>query len=202
MVRVSDDRALWLERFVLPHEAALRTLLARWRLPGDLDADDVIQEAYSRFAAMEVVDQIRNPRAYLFSVARTIVLMHLRHARVVSIRAVEDTDSQTIASDEPSPETQTSDREQLHILAIAVAGLPERGRRAFLLRTIDELSHREIGQRLGMSANAVQKSLAKSLLHLMATLGRGGNAGAEASKEHQQRETQKLHDRTRVERED
>nr|WP_083434604.1 sigma-70 family RNA polymerase sigma factor [Sphingomonas sp. Y57] len=182
MAGVSDDRALWIARHILPHEASLRAHLARWRLPQDLDADDVVQEAYSRFAAMETVDQLRNPRAYLFSVARTIVLMHVRHARVIPIRSVIDEDTSDFAADEPSPETQVSDREQLHLLAMAIAELPEPGRAAFLMRVMGELPHREIGERLGMSDNAVQKSVAKSLSRLMAILGRGGNGAVEASR--------------------
>jgi RNA polymerase sigma-70 factor (ECF subfamily) len=202
MTGISDDRALWIARHILPHEPALRAHLARWRLPEDLDADDVVQEAYSRFAAMDSVEQLRTPRAYLFTVARTIVLMHVRHARVISIRAVDDVDAFAVAADDPSPEAQVSDREQLHLLARAVAELPEPGRRAFLMRVIDELSHREIGAQLGMSDNAVQKSVAKSLVRLMAVLGRGGNDPAAASKDRQQQRVQERNDGTRDERGD
>ncbi len=180
-VGLTDERALWLARNILPHEASLRTHLATWRFPHDLDADDVIQEAYSRFAAMASVDQLHNPRAYLFSVARSIVLMHLRHSRVISIRAMEEKDAFTLAIDEPSPYVQCSDREQLHLLAIAVSRLPEPGRSAFLMRVIDELPHRVIGERLAMSDNAVQKSIARSLRHLMTVIGRGGNDHPDAS---------------------
>lgn len=169
----------------MPHEPALRAHLARWRLTGDLDIDDVVQEAYSRFAAIESIEQIRNPRAYLFSVARTIVLMHMRHARVISIRAIEDADALAVAADEPSPETQASDREQLHLLALAVSQLPEPGRRAFLMRVIDELPYQEIGARLGLSDNAVQKLVAKGLAQLVTRLGRGGSEGAGASMDKQ-----------------
>jgi len=204
MAGVSDDRALWIARHILPHEPALRAQLGRWRLPGDLDADDVVQEAYSRFASMESVADVRNPRAYLFSIARTIVLMHLRHARVISIRAMDDNDALTLAISEPSPEVQTSDREQLHLLAMAVAELPEPGRSAFLMRVIDELPHRAIGERLGISDNAVQKSVTKSLVKLMAILGRGGKDNPGASRE-RQRKTKERKERdagTRDERRD
>ena len=177
----SNERALWLARNILPYEPALRLQLGRWRLPGDLDRDDVIQEAYSRLAAMDSVDHIHNPRAYLFSMARTIMLMHLRHRRVIPIRSVDDMDAQTIAGNDPSPETVVSDREQLHLLAMSISELPEPRRRAFLMRTVEGLSHAEIGNRLGMSDNAVQKAVAKSLLQLMGALGRGGKPDVEAS---------------------
>lgn len=181
MLTLSDERALWIGRHILPHEFALRAQLARWGLPHDLDADDVIQECYAKLSMLESVEAIRHPRNYLYSVARTILLMHVRRARVVSIRAVNDIDAYALPADEPPLEEQISDREQLHILALAVAQLPEPGRTAFLMRMMEELSHKEIGARLGMSHNAVQKSIAKSLTVLMTKMGRGGNTVRRAS---------------------
>jgi RNA polymerase sigma factor (sigma-70 family) len=181
MKPVSNERALWLARHILPHEPALRLQIGRWRLPDGLEADDVIQEAYARLAAMESVAEIRGPKNYLYQIARSIMLTHIRHAQVVSIRSVDDLAQVGAVADEPGPETQVSDREQLHLLALAVAELPEPNRKAFLLRTIEELSHREIGQRLGLSDNAVQKSIAKSVTLLMRRLGRGGTVDDEAS---------------------
>lgn len=190
---VSNERAAWIGRHIVPHEFALRAQLARWRLPHDLDADDVIQEAYAKFATLDSVDDIRHPRNYLYSVARTILLMHLRRARVVSIRSVDDVDAYAMPADDPSPEEQVSDREQLHLLALAVSELPDPGRTAFLMRMMDELSHKEIGARLGMSNNAVQKSIAKTLTLLMTKMGRGGNAVARASRHHRQQQEHDQH---------
>jgi RNA polymerase sigma factor (sigma-70 family) len=199
---ISEERALWLARHVLPHEPALRAQLGRWRLPGDLEPDDIVQEAYARFAGMASVAEILNPRAYLFGIARTLLLMHIRRAKVISIRSADDGELASIAGDDPTPEAQASDREQLHLLALAVAEMPEPGRRAFLLRTVDELSYREIGDRLGLSDNAVQKSVTKSLLRLMARFGRGGKVAVEASNPQPTEEVQQVNGPTRDERRD
>lgn len=180
MTRVSDDRAIWLARNVLPHEPGLRAWLRRWRVQ-DLLIDDVVQEAYAVLAARPVVDDIRNPRTYFFQAARSIVLMHLRRSRVVSIRAVEDIERVGGAADEPSPERQVSDREELQQLAQAIAALPAMGREALTLRLIDGLSQREVGERMGISENAAQKHIAKSIHLLMEMFGRGGNAETGAS---------------------
>ncbi len=193
MASVSNERALWIGRHIVPNEFALRAQLGRWRLPPDLDADDVIQETYAKLAILPSIEDIRDPRTYLYSVARSILLMHVRRARVVSIRAVDDVDAFALPADEPSPEEQVSDRQQLHLLALAVAELPDPGRKAFLMRTIDELSHKEIGARLGMSANAVQKSIAKTLTLLMAKIGRGGNGDRHASRTEAQRQETEHH---------
>ncbi len=192
-MRVSDDRAVWLARHVLPHEAALRAWLMRWRIE-DLLADDVVQEAYAVLASRASVDDIRNPRSYFFQTARSIILMHLRRSRVVSIRAVEDIDRIGAAADEPTPEQLVSDREELHQLATAIAQLPEMGRQALTLRVIDGLSQREVGERMGISENAAQKHIAKSIHALMTIFGRGGNPDARASRD-PQRKTRTRHAR-------
>jgi RNA polymerase sigma-70 factor (ECF subfamily) len=189
MTRVTDDRAIWLARNVLPHEPALRAWLMRWRVD-DLLVDDVVQEAYAVLASRPSVEDIQRPRNYLFQTARSIILMHLRRSRVVSIRAVEDIERVGAAAEEPNPEQQVSDREELHRLATAIANLPEMGRQALTLRVIDGLSQREVGERMGISENAAQNHIAKSIYLLMNVFGRGGNAGAGASRGASKKQTE------------
>jgi RNA polymerase sigma-70 factor (ECF subfamily) len=128
--------------------------------------------------------------------------MHIRRSRVVSIRTVDDLETFDMPADEPSPEEQASDREQLHLLAMAIADLPDPGRKAFILRTTEELSHREIGERLGMSGNAVQKSLSKTIQMLGDLLGRGVNAKPRASNRPTQSRESYSNDQARDERRD
>lgn len=187
-LRLSRERAAWLSRHILPHEPALYRTLARWRLPEGLEAEDVVQEAYCKLAAMDNFAAIQNPRAYLFSTARSIVLMYLRRSQVVSIKAVEDFEQLVVAADDPSPEDIASDREQLYILGQSVDRLPSEQRQPFLLRVMEELSHRDIAKRLGISENAVQKRIAKSLVALMIVLDRGGNDERRASSKDNEKE--------------
>lgn len=180
MSGISQDRAIWLSRNVLPHEPALRHWLSRWKIV-TLDLDDIVQETYAILASRASVAEIRNPRAYVFQTARSVVLMHVRHAKVVSIRSVEDLERLDPIADDPSPEQQISDREQLHRLAEALGQLPEQGRWAVYLRFVDGLSQREIGDRLGISENAAQKQVVKSVEKLSKILGRGGKDVVQAS---------------------
>ena len=176
-----DARALWLSRNILPHEYSIRRIIGKWRLPGGLEAEDIIQESYARIARLAAVDQIASPKAYFLQIARSILLMHVRRARLVSIEVIADLEQLQAADEAPSPETRVSDREQLRLLAEAVAKMGEPNRSVFVLRMIQELSHKEIGQRLGLSENAVQKMLARSLHSLALEIGRGGNSDARAS---------------------
>ena len=193
----SNGRAVWLSRYILPHESALRAHLCRWPMPADLDVDDVVQEAYAKLATLDEVESIRNPKAYFFQIARSIILMHVRRSRVVSIQAVEQIERLAVASDEPGPDVQVSDRQQLHLLAAMIAKLPKASQAAMTLRLVHELSHFEIGARLGKSPNAVQKCLAKSLSTFVRELGRGGTGSPEASRDDAAREYQPRNVETR-----
>lgn len=175
------DRTLWISRHILPQEQALRRYLSRQKLPPFLDADDIVQDVYSRIAEMPSVTAIRDARSFMLGVGRNVVREYLRRARIVSIQSTEDMANFDARSDEPSPEEQVSDREQLHLLALAIGELPEPSRSAFRLRVIEELPHKAIGEQLGITENAVQKCYAKSLLKLLNLLGRGGNTRSHAT---------------------
>lgn len=180
MSEVSDDRAVWLARQVLPHEPALRGWLRQKRnLP--FDVDDLVQESYAVLAGLASVDHVQNPRAYFFQVAHSLVLRELRRARVVSIRAVDDLDAFGATMDEPSPERQTADREELQHLADAIARLPRQCGEAFRLRKVEGYSQREIAARMGVAESTVEKHVAKAVKLLMEAFGRGGKPAARAS---------------------
>ena len=120
MGQYSDERAIWLGRHVLPHEPALRAWLRRRRLEG-LEIDDVIQETYTRLIAAESVAHILDAKSYAFQIAGSVVIDHLRRMKVVSIASVPDLDYLELPSEEPSPERQVIDREELHRLAQMIA---------------------------------------------------------------------------------
>lgn len=172
MRQLEDERTLWISRNILPHEIALRQIIRKWRLPFSLDTDDIIQESYAKIAGLRSVSDIISPRSYLFQVARSIFLMHIRRAKLVPIEYAADLEYTLSTGNDLSPEMEASDREQLRHLAHAVAQLPEPGRTAFVMRFINELSHQRIGLRLGLSENAVQKMLAKTLNRLAHQIGR------------------------------
>jgi len=181
VMRVSDERALWLSRAVLPHEAALRAWLKRKRVI-DLDIDDIVQEAYAKLAALESVAAVRDPRTYVFQVAYSIVVSHVRRSRIVSIRAMDDVEELATVLPQASPERQLEDRDELNRLAAAIAALPPKCRETLLLRRLEGLSQRETAKRLGVSEKAVEKNMARSIRTLMDIFGRGGKSVPNASR--------------------
>ena len=181
MTQVSDERALWLARNALPHELALRRWLAGKRLRG-IDLDDIVQETYAILASLEGVENIRNARAYMFQTAYSVILAQVRRAQIISISTIDDIGQLAEEDGTPSPERVVSDRQELQLLADAIASLPPRSREVFVLRKIHGLQQRDVAQRLGVSEGTVEKQLQRAVKILTSLFGRGGNSPRQASK--------------------
>ena len=177
---VSNGRAAWLARNVLPHEPSLRAWLSRRRV-FDLEIDDIVQETYAKLAALPAVGMIREPRSYMFQTANSVVLTHLRRSRIVSISAAADLNHFGIATPEPGPDQRLEYRDELQELVSALALLPKPCRDAFTLRRVSCLSQKETAKHLGISEKTVEKYMAKSVRLLMDTFGRGGKSDSAAS---------------------
>lgn len=188
----STERALWLARCVLPHEPALRAWLQRKSVSG-LEVDDIVQETYARLSTLESVSGIRDPKTYFFQTAHSIIVSHVRRSRIVPILAVGHLEAFEMASDQPGPETQVADHQELQRLAEAMAKLPGKIRDVFVLRRVHDLTQRQVAERLGLSENTVEKHMSKGFSLIASLFDRGGNASPQASTEKQQ-DRQQSHD--------
>jgi RNA polymerase sigma factor (sigma-70 family) len=71
----------------------------------------------------------------------------------------------THASETPGPEQIVMAQQQLQVLQTALDELPEDCRTAFLLHSMDGLTHPEIAARLGISRTKVWRHLVKAVAH-------------------------------------
>ncbi len=131
----------------------------RRRLNNDADAEDVSSETFVQVVAHPDPASIREPRAFLTTVAQR-VLFHLWRRRDLeqAYLAWLSAQPETLA---PSPEERALLLESLNQLAQALDGLPDKARRAFLYSQLDGLSYREIAERLGVSASSVRLYMAQ-----------------------------------------
>lgn len=171
----------WIGREVLPHEGDLRRWLRR-SMVAAADVDDIVQESYCKLAALDDVGHIANPRAYLFQVARSIVLNQLRRARIVRIDTVTEIDSLDIVLDEPSPERVAGGRRDLARALRLIAELPDRCRRVVEMRKIEELPQKEIARRLGVTETVVENDVMKGLRHVLRATAQGEIAAERAAR--------------------
>ena len=194
---VPDDagREHWFAVNILPHEVSLRRWLTRLRVQ-DPDALDIIQESYALLLERERLDDILNPRAYLFQVAHSLMLRNIRRARIVPILAMEELGSVELADKAATPERNAMGRDDLRHLADLIAGMPEQARQAFVLRRIHALPQREIARRMGISENTVEKHIARGIRWLGERLADGGNGVSDVSKG-SGRDTRRVYGRSR-----
>lgn len=169
----------WVGREILPHEADVRAWLRRTLDPDDLE--DVIQETYCQIAGLKDVGHIRSGRAYFFTAARSIVLMRLRRARIVSIESVTEIESMDIVGEEPSPERIAAGRRELDRVRRLIEGLPDRCRRIFELRKIEGVSQREVAERLGVAEHIVENDVTKGLKLILQAIADGERIAEQAT---------------------
>jgi RNA polymerase sigma factor (sigma-70 family) len=151
----------WFVQEVLPYEKALARYLSRaW--PNRSEVDDLLQEVYVRvYEAAEKAKPLA-VKPFLFATARHLITDRLRRGRVVSIEAVGDSDSLNVFIDEITPERSLNARQELKLLARVFDDMSPRCREVVWLRRVDELTQKEVAERLGISHRTVETYLERA----------------------------------------
>lgn len=158
----------------LAHLSALKRFISRF-MSRPQDIEDVAQEAYLRaFDAENAGEDVRSPKAFLFRIAKNIALNELALKSRLLTDYIEDSTAQDVTDKDPSIEAQVMDQEKLAMFCRAVVSLPVQCRRAFLMRKVYGLSHKDIAEQLGISISTVEKHVASGLLRCSAYLREGG----------------------------
>ncbi|MEM9621437.1 MAG: sigma-70 family RNA polymerase sigma factor [Pseudomonadota bacterium] len=133
-------------------------------------AADLAQDTFLRLMrrAPAQAQSLREPRAYLSSMARGLLFNHWRR------QALEKAYLDTLAN-QPEPIVASPEEQQLIIdtlarLAAVVDGLSDRDRQVFLLARLDGLKYKEIADALGISVNVVQKAMGRAMLNCYSVL--------------------------------
>jgi RNA polymerase sigma factor (sigma-70 family) len=137
----------------------LRRVAHRW------DAQDLVQEVYLRMLRADLDDDssIRNPEAYLFTVAANLVKEHAvgRQRAPVSSEGMEDLIDRLATPCEAESQIDRDLRRQR--LGTLIARLSPKCRAVLVMHYRDELPYRDIGERLSISTNMVKKYIVKGL---------------------------------------
>ena len=153
----------WFKTVILPQEAALRGRLRRI-LPSTHELDDMVAEVMTRAYATENWENVTTGRAYLFTIARNLVIDTARRNKVVSFETIADLE---LLGGENNIEAQLHAREALRQVETIVESLPPQCRRVFILRRIHEKSMLEIAEEMSLSVSTVEKHLAKAIAIVM-----------------------------------
>ena len=158
------------ERVVLPHLDDAYTL-ARYLLRDEHDAQDVVQEASLR--ALRYFDGYSggDARAWLLAIVRNCSLTW-RKRRRVDERTVpfEDAEDALPTSEADSPDAAVVQASEQARVQQAIASLPDEFREVIVLREVQDLSYREIGDVVGVPIGTVMSRLARARKRLAVLL--------------------------------
>lgn len=128
-------------------------------------AADLAQDTFLRLLGRREIRMADEPRAYLATVARGLLVDHWR--RQALERAWLEALSAQPAPVAPSPEDKALALEALAQIDAMLDRLKPRVRDAFLLAQLEGLNYREIGERLGVGERMVKKYMAEAMLHCL-----------------------------------
>lgn len=125
-------------------------------------AEDLTQDVFMKvWDKREEINQ-ETVKSYLYTIANNMLLNKLRHSKVVMNFAEKNKDKHN----EQSPHYALEEKEFKAELEKTIGDMSEKQREVFLMNRIDELTYKEIAERLELSVKAVEKRMHGALGYL------------------------------------
>jgi len=141
------------------HVEALRRFISRF--VGKHDVEDVVQEAFLRAYNAESGKPIEQPKSYLFRIAKHVALNQLRQRSRKPTDYLEDFESPDVLVNEWTLEDEIMAQQKLGFHCAAVAALPPKCRKVYLLRKVYGMSYKDIAATLQISDSTVEAHISK-----------------------------------------
>ncbi len=155
------------EQLYQQHQHWLRLWLNR-RLNNHSEAADLAQDTFMRILLMPELsssnlesEPLREPRAYLATVARRVLLNHFRRASLE--RAWLDALALMPEAEAPSPEQQALIAGALNEVDAMLNGLSPIVREVFVLSQVEGLTYAEIAEQLDIGLRSVKRYMAQAM---------------------------------------
>jgi RNA polymerase sigma-70 factor (ECF subfamily) len=131
---------------------------------GDIDlAEDLVQEVFLKTWEKRDTIKMDTVQNLLYTIANHLAINHFKSAKARFEFKLKDQPHTT----HESPEYEFEKEEFALRLQEAIGGLPEKQRVVFLMNRIDELTYKEIAERLEISVRAVEKRMHEALEYLL-----------------------------------
>jgi RNA polymerase sigma factor (sigma-70 family) len=168
---MAEARKAFLER-LFAHRGALQAFFYR-RLRTKCDAADLVQEVYLRVLRVRDTDAIKNPEAYLFTVAGNLLKENAAvDRRQAQAAEVEEADGAQLLIETRGFDTALDIERRVARLRVVLEELSPKCCAAVILQYRHGLSYAQIGERLEISPRMVKKYLTQALNHCRRRMAR------------------------------
>jgi RNA polymerase sigma-70 factor (ECF subfamily) len=141
-------------------------------------AEDVVQEAFLRFvpsdAERDRTDSVLQPVNYLYQIVRNLALDWMRRLSVERSDGAKEMVWEVLPAATASPEQEALYRDELRVVAAALAELPIRTQLVFKMHRLAGYTLQEIADELGISVTLAHQLITKALRHCASRLDDDG----------------------------
>ena len=167
LLRINDmSKKKAFVRSVIRYENELRAYFLR-RMSSRADAEDLTQEVILRALCAAERQEIEQPRAFLYGVARNVLRSEVTKKSQSIIHYIEDLGASEDFSTELPLEEAIEARAAWRDFAEAVNSLPEQCQKVFVMKKVYGYSMKEIASKLDISPSTVEKHVAAGLKRLV-----------------------------------
>lgn len=143
-------------------QLSLRNFISRY-VVSPLDIDDVSQETFLRAYKAEQEKKIEHPKAFLFRIAKNLMLSEFSRKAKKITSYIDDYDNSEDFLTSANLEQDILAQQKLGIYCEAVASLPPQCRRVVIMKKVYGMQNKEIAMRLELSVSTVEKHLTRGI---------------------------------------
>jgi RNA polymerase sigma factor (sigma-70 family) len=163
-VEPAQTRRQFVESIEKRHSGQLRRFLAMRLRSATADIPDLIQEIYLRVLRLKDHETIRNPQAYLYTIAAHVLYQHtLRQAAAPATMDPLEVVSAVQPAAAPDPADEADIEQRLEYLGQALEKQSPRAYAVLIMYRCEGLTLKQIGARLGISDVMARKYLMRAL---------------------------------------
>jgi RNA polymerase sigma factor (sigma-70 family) len=164
----SHRRGVELNRIALRYYDSLVRFFKR-RSSSTEDAADLAQDTFVRLSAVDL-GQVRKPASFLFTTALNLLRDRARSSQARNEAFSMPAEEAQLVCPAPHAERILDGEQRLRVLEEALWELSPKCRAVFVLFHFDEMSQREIADRLRISVSMVEKYVKQAVTHCEARL--------------------------------
>jgi RNA polymerase sigma factor (sigma-70 family) len=128
------------------------------------EVHDLVQDTFVNLVAAGPLEKLRQPEAYLTTIARNLLFRRSRRAAARKHHPHVPVDEAYQVPVDPEQEWLMEAQDLMRRYQEALADLPPRTREVFRLHRQEELTYEQIAERLGLSVRGVKYHMRKALL--------------------------------------